>query len=317
MRKFSVFSVLSLLCLFFSGSLLAQGPYQLRDNQYQDIRLCGPVPQLFTDDGGPSNPYSANLNDSISFYSALGINGVVEVTFNDFVFRTGDTLYLYSFGSGNRTLVAALHENESAKRGKPFKFYSLPGDSALTFVMVTNAGVPKSFGFNATVREASAPSNIDLLSVTGGPFINDGDSVFKVCSITTLNYDAINNAPGSTVTYFASGAPTTPLVYNYSPDPTRFTYSWISNDGNLPVDTQMWSQNYGLGSVKYTLVVVTDNCIQYDTTFRVNVSVEPNFAGTSGDQVICESEDVQITGNATRSTGGNAMEVLDTLILRL
>ncbi|MES2627710.1 MAG: gliding motility-associated C-terminal domain-containing protein [Bacteroidota bacterium] len=247
------------------------------------------------------------MNDSIRFVSSLGTGGVIEVTFNDFVLRTGDTLYIYSNdGAASRTLIATLFENERAKRGVPFRFYSRPNDGALTFVLVSDAGVPKGIGWNATVREASARSTVDLLSVMspGGSFINDGDSVFKVCAVTTLQYNAIASAPSKDTSYRNNGDPTL-YTYTYTPNQAAFTYTWISNDGNANVNTQTFSQSYGLGSVRYTLSVRTDNCIQYDTTFRVNVSPRPNFAGTSGDQVICEGTDVQITGNAMRAVGTN------------
>ncbi len=309
MRKLSIFSVFILLGLFFGGSLKAQNTYKL-SGLYSNNQVCGGILHNFYDDGGPSTNYSVSKNDTIQFSSKLGAGGVIEVTFYSFKLAPLDSLFVFDGSTtlASGTAIDTLTGDEISKRGNPFSLYSTVGVGRIRFKIKSDA-TNTQIGWIATVREASAKAKIDLVTISGGGVLNSGDSVYKVCPVATLDHDAITSLAGNSVTYTYgphNGTPASTRTYTYTPPAAPalagYTYLWVST-GGPNVTGRTHTRNYGSGSVRYNLTVTDDNCNNYDTTFRVNVSTKPNFAGTSGNQVLCEDKDVQITGNVTGTTG--------------
>jgi len=266
-----------------------------------EINLCPNDVHDFYDDAGELSDYSPNFSGELIYRSNLGAQGVIEVTFNEFLTNMADTLYVYSINSANvSTPLDTLFGNVRGARGI-VKLYSNLNDGGLRFVFSGSSGAANR-GWSARVREASAKPAVDLLKISG-TYINDGDSVFRVCRGTSLDLDAINVATASSVTYNNE-------TYTYDPnlDP-GVSYNWNSTDFGTHTDRTWLAQTYGTeGSYPYTLTVSygTGGCFVFDTVFRVNVSTTPIFSGTSSSKTICEGENVQIDGNAVSTTGYNA-----------
>ncbi|HEX4887157.1 MAG TPA: hypothetical protein VFV37_03835, partial [Luteibaculaceae bacterium] len=326
MRKFSVFSIISLLCVLATVSLRAQD-YRLGDPPTSDpakpalpviaagnvVTLCGDTLFSFTDGGGGANGdgsntatnYGNNINQSLEFVSSLGNSGVIEVVFTDFFTSPGDVLEIYSVdGGGGAVLLGSLTNNlrGSISAETPRRYYSRPGDVGLRFTFISDASLNNP-GWVATVREASAPSVIGLLDISGDPFTVLGPGIIGVCSGSTNDFNAIASAPPATVTYKSFDRPSD--SYTYTPVPANFDYNWSSTEPGSAT-TQVWQRNFATrNSFLLNVDIVTDKCRLLDTAVRVNVSTVPSFTGTSASQNVCEGSSVQITGVVTATSSTN------------
>ncbi|HQL70964.1 MAG TPA: PKD domain-containing protein, partial [Bacteroidales bacterium] len=236
------------------------------------------------DSGGASGNYSNN--ESFQMFLCSDNGSTISLHFTQFNLASGDMLEIYN-GDGVTNLLAT-------GTGTSLNGQTISANvDCLTLVWTTTAsGV--AAGFAATINCATLCQGYTTDLVSNPPITDPVGHYIDICPGTTVNFTAVSNfLNNGSQGYTQSTASTT-----YHWHLTSGTLGELVNNSGLGLNTMSYTFNEPGG---YTIELRSTDQIgcwnMGDATYRIRVSIPPNFAGTSlTPNPICPGQTVTLTG---------------------